>query len=479
MTTSQLLVSHHKDQGKVRDHQEDDCRNFAIHHDTGDYHLLVVADGMGGHAHGEVASRLAIETLAQVIQFGAWTEPAEALRDAFALANERVHSQGGDMGTTLTAVLFDERSRQYWWANVGDSRVYVLEGAALRQLSRDHSEVQVRVDAGQLTAEEARNSRGRNVLLKAIGPAPRVEADVEGPFELKPGQRLVLCSDGLHGMLPESELAAISRHELQNVAKDLVAAANVAGGRDNIAVVVAALSSGEATQWMGPPPSLVAKPRSPMARFGKVAAAVAGVAVLFATAGMVYAATRGSDDERGDKDETPTTAPIETPTSTTVATASETPTETSTPSPTPRHTSVPPTNTPRPPTNTPVPPTNTPVPPTKTPTATAKATPPAPVPTPMAPSIKVTASGKVTVSWAGFVPAGATGYQVFFNKYKRADCSGPPLDTHQEAAASTETSLLLSLPDGYLDSKFSYSVQVHAEGADTSKPIEQCWMAPE
>lgn len=381
MTTSQLLVSHHKDQGKVRDHQEDDCRNFAIHHDTGDYHLLVVADGMGGHAHGEVASRLAIDTLAQVIQFGAWTEPAEALRDAFALANERVHSQGGDMGTTLTAVLFDERPRQYWWANVGDSRVYVLEGAALRQLSRDHSEVQVRVDAGQLTAEEARNSRGRNVLLKAIGPAPRVEADVEGPFELKPGQRLVLCSDGLHGMLPESELAAISRHELQNVAKDLVAAANVAGGRDNIAVVVAALSSGEATQWMGPPPSLVAKPRSPMARFGKVAAAVAGVGVLFATAGMVYAATRGDNGGSADQAaETPTPAST---TATATATATNTPTATPVP---PTNTPLPPTATPVPPTKTPRPPTATPVPPTNTATPTATATAPAGPTQPLPPS---------------------------------------------------------------------------------------------
>ncbi|MCC6267983.1 MAG: serine/threonine-protein phosphatase, partial [Dehalococcoidia bacterium] len=430
MTTSQLLVSHHKDPGRVRDHQEDDCRNFAIHHDAGDFHLLVVADGMGGHSHGEVASRLAIETLAQFIQYGSWTDPMDALRQAFALANDRVHSQGEDMGTTLTAVLFAEATRQYWWANVGDSRAYLLDGATLSQLSHDHSEIQVRVDAGQLTQEEARLAKGRNVLLKAIGPSPRVEADVEGPFELQRGQRLMLCSDGLHGMLSEPELAAITQHDLQNVAKDLVAAANVAGGRDNIAAVVAALSSGEATQWMGPPPAVVGKPHSPFARFGKFvpAAAAAAVGVVFVTIVVVWALVSqdggdvggGADSGQGSATNTPSAAPgASTPTPSPAASQTATKTSTATPripEPTTATTAQGGGGTGKPPTPTPISPTETS---TQTPTSTASPTPtktptptPAPPQKPAIPDVSVAQeAGWITITWK-VAPGGIESFTV-------------------------------------------------------------------
>lgn len=413
MTASQLLVSHHKDPGRVRDHQEDNCANFAIHHGTGDYQLLIVADGMGGHAHGEVASKLAMDTLAQFIQYGSWTDPASALRDGYALANERVHAQGEDMGTTLTAVLFHEATGQYWWANVGDSRAYLLEGATLTQLSRDHSEIQVRVDAGQLTQEEARLTKGRNVLLKAIGPSARVEADVAGPFELRRGQRLLLCSDGLHGMLPDAEIAAIAQHDLQVVAKDLVAAANVAGGRDNIAALVAALASGEATQWMGPPPAVVVRPVSAVSRAGKFVLAAAAVGVVFLVAGVLLALTSGGDDdeEAGGigaagtssavapkaTETTPAATPTNTPSATPSAPATET-TTTAVGAATPA-TSTP---TPRPPTPTLTPNTPPSPAPTSTPTPTATPSPTTtPVPKPAAPTMTLTIEGSsIRVTWA-------------------------------------------------------------------------------
>jgi|GEM_PF-288604 len=403
MSSSNLLVASHKDPGRVRDYQEDDCRNFPIEHETGQYHLLVVADGMGGHSHGDVASKMAIESLKQFLQYGTWTEPAEGLRRAFAVANDRVHDQGVDMGTTLTAVLFREETHEYWWANVGDSRAYLLDGNALHQLSRDHSEIQVRVDAGQLTQEDARVSKGRNVLLRAIGPSPRVEADVEGPYELEPGQRLLICSDGLHGMLREDELAALASHELQNAAKDLVAAANVAGGKDNITALIAALSDGEDTVWMGPAPARVTKPAAPLfARLGQlgrpggIGAAAAGLGVFGVTAFVAALAlsagdggengpppvapeeTRASGHERATT--TPSLAATETPATSSVPTSStdgssvvhDTPlpasTATLTRTPTPPPTATPSATATATPTRTPTPP------PSATPSATATAT---------------------------------------------------------------------------------------------------------
>lgn len=216
--------------------------------------LLLVADGMGGHAGGARASRLALETVAEEMGRAAgrgdpgWeSRPgalAEHLSRSMETANRRVYEEARSeaaltgMGTTLTAAVLVGSS--FVIAQVGDSRAYRYRPDALEQLTRDQSMVQELLDAGTMTPEEARTSPRRNLILQAIGTQPELEPVITRG-ELEPGEALLLCSDGLSGLLSDGEMLRIlqGNGSPADRCRELVKAANRAGGQDNITVVLA------------------------------------------------------------------------------------------------------------------------------------------------------------------------------------------------------------------------------------------------
>ena len=219
------------DIGRVREGNED---SFLI-----EPPLYAVADGMGGHRGGEVASQLALETVERMFREGHGTleeQIREANRAVFARSAEDRSVAG--MGTTLTAALV--REGQVHLAHVGDSRAYLLRAGALRQLTRDHTLVDRMLRAGEISEAEAEVHPHRNVLTRVVGTEPDVSVD-ERDVGLLEGDRLVLCSDGLTNMVTEDQIQAIleaTPTNPQEAADRLVRAANRAGGVDNITVVV-------------------------------------------------------------------------------------------------------------------------------------------------------------------------------------------------------------------------------------------------
>jgi protein phosphatase len=200
--------------------------------------LYVVADGMGGHRGGQVASQVALETMEELA-----TEGSGPLADHVRRANRAVWDRSVEderlsgMGTTLTAARIDGGSALI--AHVGDSRAYLFRDGMLRQLTTDHTLVDRMVKSGEITEAEAEVHPHKNVLTRALGTDDQVEVD-EDSIALLDGDRLVICSDGLTGMVTEDQIQAIldnSDHP-QQAADRLVKAANRAGGIDNISVVV-------------------------------------------------------------------------------------------------------------------------------------------------------------------------------------------------------------------------------------------------
>ena len=206
-------------------------------------HLLFVADGMGGHRGGEVASRLAVEQVGCVFA-ETGRESTDLLRSAFERANSEIfetarrEAELSGMGTTGVALLLTGESLSLV-AHVGDSRAYRMRGDELEQLTGDHSVVGELVRRGQLTSEEARVHPQSNEILRAIGTQPEVEVEIT-EIDIRPGDRYLLCSDGLCGMLPDSEIARILNSVPPAEAVDqLIDLANEAGGNDNITVQIA------------------------------------------------------------------------------------------------------------------------------------------------------------------------------------------------------------------------------------------------
>jgi serine/threonine protein phosphatase PrpC len=204
--------------------------------------LLVIADGMGGHRGGEVASRLAIERIGEVFEAPA-DNHEDMLRAAFEGANTRIFDTStGDpdlagMGTTGVAALFDG-GQTVFVAHVGDSRAYRLRGDVFEQVTDDNSLVGELVRRGQLTSEEARVHPQSNEILRALGTQPQVEVEMT-PVDALVGDRFLLCSDGLSGMLPDPSIALILASEAPNEAiTQLIYMANEAGGTDNITVQI-------------------------------------------------------------------------------------------------------------------------------------------------------------------------------------------------------------------------------------------------
>jgi protein phosphatase len=253
------------DVGKVREHQEDDmliapdALNSVWEYDTRKYYdsdeklvLLAIADGMGGMNAGEVASAIAISSLQS---FFSKLEPAncktqnltDLLTDAIEQAHQEILSRGGSspgeagMGTTIVAVALHQGFATAGW--VGDSRCYLKrKGEPLRQLTKDHSLVQDLIDKGALSKAQAAFHPQRNVILQSLGSHRALSPDV---IQIKVHEEdiLLLCSDGLNGMISDSEIEEILTlsNEPQQSAHNLVKAALIAGGHDNVSVIVAAL----------------------------------------------------------------------------------------------------------------------------------------------------------------------------------------------------------------------------------------------
>jgi protein phosphatase len=225
-------VAHLSDTGRVRHHNED--RSLASPR------VLAVADGMGGAKAGEVAAQMAVDTV------GRLTAPvrAEDVRGAVERANRAIRRlASGDadklgMGTTLTAAMLDDGRLDV--VHVGDSRAYLWRDGSLRQVTEDHSVVAELVRRGSITAEEAESHPHRNVITRALGAEPQVDADVVST-DMQVGDVVLLCSDGLSSYVPQATIAAVlaGSATLDAAARGLVERANAAGGIDNVTVVLA------------------------------------------------------------------------------------------------------------------------------------------------------------------------------------------------------------------------------------------------
>ena len=211
--------------------------------------LFAVADGMGGAQAGEVASKVAVEAFEAIR--GDEYPPEELLRLTAELANHRIYelaqgdSSRSGMGTTLTAALVNGDDISF--GHVGDSRAYVWRDRKLKQITNDHSLVEELRRQGRLTRDQAAEHPQRSVITRALGPEPKVEVDTM-TFHARPGDVILLCSDGLTTMLADEDVAAILSREgdLQRTARRLIRAANDRGGRDNIPVVLFRLEDSDA-----------------------------------------------------------------------------------------------------------------------------------------------------------------------------------------------------------------------------------------
>ncbi|HID61818.1 MAG TPA: Stp1/IreP family PP2C-type Ser/Thr phosphatase, partial [Anaerolineae bacterium] len=297
--------------------------------------LYAVADGMGGHAAGEVASQQAIFTLFKEYYSSPSPEITKRLKEAIEAANAEVHAQASldrakaGMGTTLVAAVL--QGDDLYVANVGDSRAYLVRKQSIEQITRDHSWVNEQVQAGIITEQEAREHLYRNIITRSLGTKPDVDIDF---FQRKahPGDVLVLCCDGLSNEVEDDEIARIvSANSAQESAQKLIDLANQRGGPDNITAIVVKI--GEAIKA----PRLVL----PLTVGGGLAVILIAAAVYFGRGSM--GALPAPPTPTPTNTWTPTLVPTYTPTATlkpthtptSIPTATETPTEVPSPTFTP------------------------------------------------------------------------------------------------------------------------------------------------
>jgi serine/threonine protein phosphatase PrpC len=420
-TVLDLDVAKLTDVGRARPHNEDyvdckippDARELAYKGS-----LFVVADGMGGHQAGEVASRGAVETAIEHYYGDTGRDVPTSLVRAVRAANKRVYEQSqadptkAGMGTTMVAAAVV--GRRVYVANVGDSRAYLINRQGIVQITEDHSWVEEQVRAGLLTEEQARKHPQRNLVTRALGSKPAVEVDLfEG--EISTGDKLLLCSDGLTGRVPDADIAAmVQQYPAGEAARRLVAEANERGGNDNITVLIVAAQQESATVKA---PVMAAPGQQARRRLPLVPILTVLLALVLVAVAAFWAWNSGL---LGGADETATPSPVATtasplPTATEGAVPFDT--ETATPTVEPTSTLAAVTETPTA-TQTPAP-TDTSAPtatetatPTATQTSTATATQESPTPTdtsppglPQAPltlgqpEVGVDLSGVVTFTW--------------------------------------------------------------------------------
>ena len=240
------------DIGKKRGRNED---SFLVNQDL---RLFLVADGMGGHSGGEFASRFAVNTVEEVIQ-SMNTDPeatvisgvnsdeadfGDRLRYAIQVASQKIYDQAmfdqelKGMGTTIVAAMVD--GNKACIANVGDSRVYLVRGSEIKQLTLDHSLVSEQMRAGIISEDDAKKHRFKNIITRSVGYQEEVEIDITY-LDLQLGDILVLCTDGLTNMLDDNEILQIVKENgIETAARNLIQGANNHGGDDNVTVVLCA-----------------------------------------------------------------------------------------------------------------------------------------------------------------------------------------------------------------------------------------------
>jgi PPM family protein phosphatase len=262
--TVRVSVFGKTDLGRTRDHNEDtflvadlsagnaNLQAAVRNHEIGSRgSLFMVADGMGGAAAGELASAMAADLIYRhmITAWGTDSTPTAArfafrMKEAVELANEEIyayareHPEVRGMGTTVTAAgVFGS---DLYLTQIGDSRAYLVRGSEAIQLTKDQSLMQRLVDAGELTEDEAEQSERRNIILQALGPDPRVKVDLTHQ-SLRRGDTLIVCSDGLSGLVRREEFAqlALEHADLPSLCSALINLANARGGPDNITVVAA------------------------------------------------------------------------------------------------------------------------------------------------------------------------------------------------------------------------------------------------
>jgi serine/threonine protein phosphatase PrpC len=403
----ELVTAKLTDVGRARPRNED----FVEYHVPTDPEQLarkgsiyLVADGMGGHQAGEVASQSAVEIVVANYYTDDTSDIGAGLVRAFRLANQEIYAMAqtdpsmSGMGTTLVAAVI--LGRKVYVANVGDSRAYLINNGGMVQITEDHSWVEEQVRAGLLTPEQARRHPQRNLVTRALGSRPSVEVDLF-VGEIDDGDTLLLCTDGLTGRVEDPEIASVvqSQHP-QEAVQTLVQLANDRGGNDNISVLIVstqadlpavtapvfATASGRPSRW-----SLLV-----LILLGAVAVLVLVIGGLLAVRFLLPA-----------ESEATATLPTARATGTVTAGLEPSVTEaavldpTETPSPTPTAESLGPTATLAPvPTETPQPtPSETILPPTATSTPTSTASPTSPPPVILAPDDGEVLTGHVAFNW--------------------------------------------------------------------------------
>jgi protein phosphatase len=237
-------------------------------------HLLMVADGMGAHAAGELASKLAVDNIPHTYFKLRDLYPPAALRQAIRDANTTIHSKGQSsigfqgMGTTCSCLVLLPQGALV--AHIGDSRIYRLRGDVLEQLTFDHSLVWEMAAAGQMAEADVPSYIPKNVITRSLGPHPSVHIDLEGPYSAESGDKFLICSDGLSGPVTDEEIGALLNCMTPDEATEaLVDLANFRGGPDNISVVVAEVNgavphAATALQDVGDAPRCQRWPTAPL-----------------------------------------------------------------------------------------------------------------------------------------------------------------------------------------------------------------------
>jgi protein phosphatase len=213
--------------------------------------LAIIADGMGGYEGGQIASRIAVEAVREAYLKDPEQDALEALLDGFRIAHLAILDKAREnatlegMGTTCTAAAILGKDLIY--AHVGDTRLYLIRGTEITQVTRDHSYVNKLLEAGMITPEEAKNHPQRNVLMMALGSRGKVQADCPNdPMPLQPGDTLLLCTDGLSGLVSNEEMQkAVIGMPLTQACKELIELAKSRGGYDNITVQLLRVASND------------------------------------------------------------------------------------------------------------------------------------------------------------------------------------------------------------------------------------------
>lgn len=240
------------DAGCVREANEDSGRHVLPNDPETQFKkgiLTIVADGMGGHASGEIASQMAVDLISEIYYADKTKSAPDALKNAIEQANKQIYETSltdekmFGMGTTVIAlVLLNDKA---FSAHVGDSRLYRLRGQNMEMMTLDHSQVMEMVKYGIISMEEARNHDDKNVILRAVGTQPAVEVELSESFTVEASDQFLLCSDGLCDMLTDDEILQTwaAAADVHAAGENLIEAAKERGGHDNITVGIVRVSA--------------------------------------------------------------------------------------------------------------------------------------------------------------------------------------------------------------------------------------------